>query len=1020
MHKDDLFDLIETKEVKNNPELHKELHTLWKNTYYTITSWDLSDLSINVHEYLLNNGITADELLTAALNLFPGKEKRDQLIDLALNHEIDWYSISSYSLRSASFTEAEKFLDKGASGKLILDTALEQEAGEKRDQLIDLALNHEIDWYSISSYNLKSLSTIEAEKLLDKGASGKLILDTALEQEAGEKRDQLIDLALTKELDWNSFYYYDLTSISTTEAEKFLNHGLNAKLILETAFYQDSGETRDQLMDLALNHEIDWYNISSYSIKSLSIIEAKKFLNKGASGKLILDAALEQETGEKRDQLIDLSLTKELNWNNFHSYNLKSLSTIEAEKFLDKGASGKLILDAALEQETGENRDQLIDLALNHEIDWYSISSYSLRSASITEAEKFLNHGASTKLILETALEQETGEKRNQLIELALTKKIDWNNFYLSSSISKNQLELFLNNGLPLNKALSSLLKSSYAYNETISKEVQHQIELIEFLVEKGASLRYAYSVSSSFPYETYKYLLEHGLNANHLLSKVFEIELGERHDQLLDLALKYKITPSNIGSIRNNLSKADLDKIIDSGLNPTKFVELTSGDNFIELFDYLTEKEIDVSNLQKIPNNLSYEQYQEILKQGINPDLLLLVATRSLYRYGISVKEKSIELIKLALDHGADINADYGNGNIIFAMMDTMDTEIIDFLVEHGAKCSNKAFEEIVENSLSNILFNPQSTIDQKFKNLDSPKAEEAKIPYILHQIWLTSPESPKEIREQDLKISLETHETFAKAPVQWQQIVWTNDKTLFPKTVKVLEDNGVQVKSIYEHQDELASFEMIENLISQQKWGMASDALRYVLVNEFGGVYADLNFNFHRHTTDEAHKYNYFTQEFSGYYIDNFFFAASPNHPIIQKIVGMVERNIVNPPEYIANIKDQTSTKITDMSTANPTFIAYYLEANKDGNIDVVYPKGVYPNRDGFYELMSYQSMDNNPEMNRGSERYEEIIEKYCPDSIWMMNLGDHPHPFDNICVAERFIIGEDSKDGKTWFSE
>ncbi|MCT4635565.1 MAG: hypothetical protein N4A31_04915, partial [Rickettsiales bacterium] len=240
MHKDDLFDLIETREVKNNPELHKELHTLWKNTYYTITSWDLSDLSINVHEYLLNNGITADELLTAALNLFPGKEKRDQLIDLALNHEIDWYSISSYNLKSLSTIEAEKFLNHGASAKLILETALYQEAGEKRDQLIDLALNHEIDWYSISSYNLKSLSTIEAEKFLDKGASGKFILDTALEQEAGEKRDQLIDLALTKELDWNNFHSYNLKSLSTIEAEKFLDKGASGKLIIDAALKQEA------------------------------------------------------------------------------------------------------------------------------------------------------------------------------------------------------------------------------------------------------------------------------------------------------------------------------------------------------------------------------------------------------------------------------------------------------------------------------------------------------------------------------------------------------------------------------------------------------------------------------------------------------------------------------------------------------------------------------------------------------------------------------------------------------------
>ncbi len=30
----------------------------------------------------------------------------------------------------------------------------------------------------------------------------------------------------------------------------------------------------------------------------------------------------------------------------------------------------------------------------------------------------------------------------------------------------------------------------------------------------------------------------------------------------------------------------------------------------------------------------------------------------------------------------------------------------------------------------------------------------------------------------------------------------------------------------------------------------------------------------------------------------------------------------------------------RITDLATANPTFVAYYKNANKNGNIDVIYP--------------------------------------------------------------------------------
>jgi hypothetical protein len=171
-----------------------------------------------------------------------------------------------------------------------------------------------------------------------------------------------------------------------------------------------------------------------------------------------------------------------------------------------------------------------------------------------------------------------------------------------------------------------------------------------------------------------------------------------------------------------------------------------------------------------------------------------------------------------------------------------------------------------------------------------------------------------------------------------------------------------------------------------------MASDTLRYSLVEKFGGVYADLNFIFNRDITDEAHKYNFFTQAYKEHYIDNFFFGASAHHPVVAKMVALVERNLVTPPNYLSSI-NQDSRVLTDMGTANPTFLAYYKEANKNGNIDVVYPK-------------NYEQINT------------DLAQDKCPEqqiySDFLKYIHDH-----EICGAEIFNIGHDSTDGQTWLA-
>jgi len=299
-----------------------------------------------------------------------------------------------------------------------------------------------------------------------------------------------------------------------------------------------------------------------------------------------------------------------------------------------------------------------------------------------------------------------------------------------------------------------------------------------------------------------------------------------------------------------------------------------------------------------------------------------------------------------------------------------SIDPEIANLLTEHGAKCSNFPLYEISEGGFMQFLINPFEVVKQKYQNLNAERDLKAKMPYVVHHIWFTSSDNAKEIMSQDLENVSNTKDIFATAPVDWNHIVWVNDKNLIPNSIRFLESKGVEVRSIYDYADSLDCFDIIVDLISIKDWGKASDLARYAIIKDLGGIYADLNFKFTRHLTDEAHKYNFIGKIKEAAYlhdvfIENYFFGASKNHPVLKKAMLLVERNLIDPPSYIADIVNKDARIITDLSTSYPLYLAYYTEANKNGNIDVIYPWNVDSehnsrNSDSVLEYLDYFSSD------------------------------------------------------------
>lgn len=346
-------------------------------------------------------------------------------------------------------------------------------------------------------------------------------------------------------------------------------------------------------------------------------------------------------------------------------------------------------------------------------------------------------------------------------------------------------------------------------------------------------------------------------------------------------------------------------------------------------------------------------------------------------------------------------------------------DTEFINLLKQHDMISCNRSYEkyatEIFENGLLEMFKNPQIILDQKYKNLSAKKSVVAKMPYIVHHIWLTHTSAPREIRPQDLAIVIANKRTFELSSVNWRHIVWTNDKSLIPESVKKLEAEGIEVCSICDYKNKLKLWEIIEDLIDKQLWGMASDALRYSIVHLFGGIYADLNFTFSRALTEEVHRYNFLGLSFEFYEIMPYMFLASQKHPVLDKALEIIDRNFKNPPEYIRTVdRYYEGQKLVILATflkvTNAIDLAYYSCANMNKNIDVVYPHG----KSAFF--VDPLDLNDPVDLNDLNLGFKLLMKDQCND-LWSLSEAYEYISSNDICETEAMHPGDDSYDGNTW---
>ncbi|GAB4272037.1 MAG: hypothetical protein Tsb0018_04080 [Opitutales bacterium] len=305
---------------------------------------------------------------------------------------------------------------------------------------------------------------------------------------------------------------------------------------------------------------------------------------------------------------------------------------------------------------------------------------------------------------------------------------------------------------------------------------------------------------------------------------------------------------------------------------------------------------------------------------------------------------------------------------------------------------------------------------MEKRYKYLNAqPEGDALKVPTIMHHIWLTHPDNPREIlldlNEHGLPLSvshlacekafiLENHEILAKSEDAWQHIVWVNDPVLIPETVKRLQESDIEVRCIKDYAAVIENYALIESMVAHKLWGMASDALRYSLLVHFGGVYTDNNFQLFHDLSKELRTFDLLMLAVNNLLSHPGFLAVKPKHPVFQALVYLVAQNFEGCDLDAIPQDRAVRGRLTLELTADPLVTAYYKYAQQFGHRDVVVPmsSGLELEIEDNYFQFDYDFVQAYPE-----------LDAVCPSVAKKWTIMEALETL-NISMDPRFLVGKD----------
>jgi hypothetical protein len=452
-----------------------------------------------------------------------------------------------------------------------------------------------------------------------------------------------------------------------------------------------------------------------------------------------------------------------------------------------------------------------------------------------------------------------------------------------------------------------------------------------------------------------------------------------------------------------------------------------------------------NINNLRNIDIEV-LDALKEFLLHHVPEDFLRLVVRANVKQWNSKTEEPvvddakaqlQIDLIELTISAGINVNSGVGRPSLL---SQAKTVKVAKLLKAHGAHLYAEEKERMKE--YFEVFKSGPNILTQKYQYLTIPPSEINRIPYTIHHIWLTHSSSPKEILDADIQNVIHTSQIYGS---KFEIIVWVNDKSFIPKSIAKLnainkklevevikhanataqslcefgsdinllddlteetamEAAKITVKSIYGDAPGIRSLDVVAILIDKKLWGMASDLLRYSIIENEGGLYADLNYKMSRSLESEFHKFDLFSKTYGDNHCDveNSFFAAKPMHQKFSCAVDRTNKQLISNGVLSGDMSHTEATKLTSPTTGNAVAMCYYAVGDSGGTIDAVFPATCFDERKKVRKF--------------GQEKILVITEVYGEQMASEMQYLDD----NDICFSSELEFGRDLAGARTWEAE
>lgn len=305
------------------------------------------------------------------------------------------------------------------------------------------------------------------------------------------------------------------------------------------------------------------------------------------------------------------------------------------------------------------------------------------------------------------------------------------------------------------------------------------------------------------------------------------------------------------------------------------------------------------------------------------------------------------------------------------------------------------------------------KNIMESSFNKLKSESFKEVStISKISHHIYFVQENNTKPLLDFYIKKMAENFNKLNYTDQAWQHFLWTNNAEIFPDSLKNMQ--GVVVKNLQEmHSHPLYNYllQTIKNGNDNKAYFMeASDILRLMVLQNFGGVYNDIDYEIYnaKALNDLLNKFDFiggreFDKDFS--YYGNAFIAVKPNHPIINEALRRIEEFNVkqhNIPQYLkypCNLYDKLYLNSPPLLT-----ISYFKKNNLDGNNDVILPSWMlfnvnfarFKNGECNYKKLNQEGFAAN------NEKLETLISNYRQEHLSDKNSSLDIIGADMFCAS------------------